>query len=1212
MAPGDGCARTLPRPLPDYMVPSACALLDGAAANAERQGGPAGAARPERRPPRRGTPYVAPRTPVEKAIADLWATCSASTGSACDDNFFELGGHSLLATQVVARVAKLFPGLPTRELTGALLRHPTAEQFVAAVAEAMLAKAMAEPEPVVTSPVPILDRSGPLPLSGGQKRMWFLEELGGHSAEYLVPLYLRLTGPLDVEALRRAVTAVVDRHEVLRTTVLADGDTLAGLVRPVGQFVLPVREVPADQLPTVLAEEAARPINLSTELPIRGLLVRVSPDEHVLCLTVHHIASDAGSRRVLYRELAALYEAFRAGRPDPLPPLAFQYADYAAYLESRADASTMEEHLEFWRDKLAGRAPFEVPPDLTRPPRRSAKGATCHASVGPEVLGALERIARDQGATLFMTLLAATQLLLYRYTGRTDVTLGTTASERESVHDEALVGLFINMLVLPGDLSGTPSFAELVARARDTTLDAYAHQELTFDRLVEALAPERDMSRTPLFQIMMKFDEDSGEPPRFAGLTVADIPVQAPVSKYDLSFEFSRRDGGLAVEIEYDTALYRPETGANLARHLERLLHLVASDPDAPVSRLSLLDDAERAALRAAAEPAPTPFPDGTLHSLVEEQVARTPDAVALVWSGGSLTYRELDDWASRVARLVRASAQTDQAVGVRVDRSPAMVAAVLGVLKAGCAYLPIEPETPVDRAALLLRDSGAPVCLVRPNDPLGQVAEGCEVIAMPEVDEDLPMLEAPVDVAADNLCAVYYTSGSTGRPKGVACPHGAWVNRMHWMQRSHGLRPGDPVLLKTTLTFDDVAVEMLWPLMVGGVVAVLPHGLHRDPRAIIDAAIEFQVVHLQFVPSMLELVLDALTDEDVARLTALRTVLSAGDLLRPGVVGRYFDRFGGRVALETLWGATEVAIDSTQMWLAPHHREGVVPIGRPIDNNSVYVLDEHLDQVPFGVFGELYIGGVGLARGYLNDPARTAAAFLPHPTATGERLYRTGDWGRVRPDGTVYFANRRDDQVKIRGVRTELGEVEAAARSFHRVAQVAVTVFEPVPGDKRLAMYAVPADDGPDFVTALREHLASVLPVYAMPSAIMTLPALPRTTSGKLDRRALPAPEMPEAGAARAPPRDPTEQVIADIFGQVLGIAKVGRDDDFFVLGGHSLLATRAIGRMRQAFSPALPLSILFEQPTVAGAARRVTDFVLAEIEAMSDEEAARLVAGG
>jgi amino acid adenylation domain-containing protein len=595
------------------------------------------------------------------------------------------------------------------------------------------------------------------------------------------------------------------------------------------------------------------------------------------------------------------------------------------------------------------------------------------------------------------------------------------------------------------------------------------------------------------------------------------------------------------------------------------------------------------------------------LHELVVAQARRTPDAEAVTGDGGTLTYAGLDAWSGAVAaRLAGHGAGPDVVVGVLLDRSVPMVPALLGVLRAGAAYLPIEPDTPPARIARLLADSGAAVCLTEPH--LADVVTGAGCHAMPvgpRAGEQAPA----VAVHPDNLVSVYYTSGSTGAPKGVASTHGGWVNRMCWMQRHHPLAPGETVLHKTTLTFDDSAVEIFWPLLTGGRVAVLGAGLHRDPRAIADAMIAHRAVHVNFVPSVLELFLDTLTGADVARMADLRSVLSSGEALRPDLVGRFRERFGDRVPLDNTWGATEVSIDSTCRVCTVDDGVGAgaaVSVGEPIDNNTVLVLDHRFAQQPVGVPGELFIGGTGLARGYLGDPARTAAAFVPHPTEPGARLYRTGDWGRMEADGSLTFLHRRDDQVKIRGVRIELGEVEHALRAHPAVTDAAVLAWTAAPGDKRLAAYVVaPGLTAED----LAEHARRLLPVYAVPGSIAVLEMLPRNASGKLDRRALPPPQAVDAPEIHVAPRTTTEEVLAGIWADVLSRERIGVHDDFFASGGHSLLATRAIGRMRQAFAADLPLTLMFERPTVAGVANAVEEILLAEVTRLSDDEARQLL---
>jgi len=1196
----------LARTLPDYMVPSVLCTLDTLPLT--RNGKVDHRALPEPTPDLADPgERVAPRGEAERLVARIWSDLLDVADVGVHDDFFQLGGHSLVAAQIVARIGELVPGLAVRGLMRDVLRHPTIAAFAAVLAERMvehvLAGAPAAPARPVTTP-----RGSTLPLSLGQKRLWFLDQFVTHSSEYLIPLVLRLSGPLDGTALTAALTEIVARHEILRTSVVVRDDEPVGVVRDASELRVSHAEVTEADLTAAVQAEATRPFDLADGLPIRALLLRLpEPDEHVLCLTVHHMVFDGWSVGLLYDELETLYRAFIDGRPSPLPPLPAQYADVAAHQEARQAEPEFERKLDFWRTELDGAEAFELDPDLTRPSRRTAPGANIAFGVPAETLTALERIGNARGATLFMTLLAVWQTLLHRHTGAVDVTVGTTAAERELLESESLLGLFINMLVLRGDLSGDPTFVELLDRARDRTLDAYAHQDVPFDRLVEELSPERDLARTPIFQVMVKLDSARQRPATLPGLLVTPLDILPIPAKYDIEIGMMLVDGALAAEITYDTALYRPATIDGLITHFGQVLTAIVADPDRRIGELPLMGPAERAEVARLVEQPELPVPSEGLHELFAAQVLRTPDAEAVVGDDGALSYAELDAWSGAVAgRLAEHGVGADQVVGVLLDRSVRMVVALLGVLRAGAAYLPIEPDSPPARIAQLLGDSGAPMCLVEGAELADVVtAAGCRPLPVGEPTG----AQLSVPVHPDNLVSVYYTSGSTGAPKGVASTHGGWVNRMCWMQRHHPLAPGETVLHKTTLTFDDSAVEVFWPLLNGGRVAVLGAGLHRDPRAIADAVIAHRAVHVQFVPSVLELFLDTVTAADVRAMDVLRSVLSSGEALRPELVRRFIDRFGDRVPLDNTWGATEVSIDSTCRVCTDGDGDGggtAVSVGVPIDNNSVLVLDHRFGQQPVGVAGELFIGGIGLARGYLGDPARTAAAFVPHPTRPGERLYRTGDWGRMEPDGSLTFLRRRDDQVKIRGVRIELGEVEHALRAHPAVTDAAVLAWTAAPGDKRLAAYVV----APGLTAAeLTEHARGLLPVYAVPGSVTVLDVLPRNASGKLNRRALPAPAVTRSAQEYVPPRTETEEVLAEIWAQVLTRDRIGAHDDFFAAGGHSLLATRAIGRMRQAFGADLPLTLMFERPTVAGAASAIEEILLAEVARLSDDEARQLL---
>jgi amino acid adenylation domain-containing protein len=1147
-----------------------------------------------------------PRGEVERIVARIWCEVLELDSVDVDEDFFELGGHSLLAARIVARLGELVPGLPVRGVMRDVLRHPTVEEFATVLADRMIANATQQAAPRV----PVIHRGPTLPLSSAQKRLWILDQLGD-GTEFLVPMLLRITGPLDVDVLAAALKEILARHEVLRTGVTAVDDEPVGVVRPATAFTLGVTDVTEPELTAALTAETTRPLDLGHGFPLRARAFRIDPTEHVLCLTMHHMAVDGWSLGLLYDELATLYEAFAAGRPSPLAELTVQYADVAVYQEARQADAEFAAKLDFWRTELAGAEPFELRPDLPRPARRSTtpgRGGRHPFTVPADVVAGLERIAAEHGATLFMTLLAAWQVLLHRYSGADDITVGTTAADRELTESEPLIGFFINMLVLRGDVSGRPSFVDLLARTRERTLEAYAHQDVPFDRLVGELTTDRSPGVSPLFQIVIRFDTTRQRAAELPGLAVRPVLPPAIPVRYDIDLAFVAAADGLAGDLIYDARLYRPETVDALVRHFGTLLAGIVADPAARIDRLPVMDAVERADMSALTARPEVEFPPHCLHELFRDQAARTPDAVAVLAGEDTVTYAELDAWSDAVAgRLAELGAGPDVVVAVLLDRSVAMVAALLGVLKAGSAYLPIEPDTPPARIEQLLADSAAPVCLVEPNLTALAESAGSRALTVPGRTSGVDSEPAAPAVGPDHLVSVYYTSGSTGRPKGVASTHAGWVNRMCWMQRHHPLAPGETVLHKTTLTFDDSAVEIFWPLLAGGRVAVLEAGLHRDPRAIADAVIRYGAVHVQFVPSMLELFLDTVTADDVTRMPALRSVLSSGEALRPELVARFRSAFGAGILLDNTWGATEVSIDSTCRVCRAEDGAGTgaVSVGRPIDNNEVRVLDGWFDEPPVGVAGELCIGGVGVARGYLGDPRRTAEVFVPHPDRPGERLYRTGDWGRVERDGTLTYLRRRDDQVKIRGVRVELGEVEHALRTHPAVTDVAVFAWTAAPGDKRLAAYAA----GRCTPAELLEHARGLLSGYAVPGSITVLDALPRLPNGKLDRRGLPSPELVETSDEYVAPRTATEEVLAGIWASVLGREKVGVDDDFFGIGGHSLLATRAIARMRQVFAADLPLPLIFEQPTVARAAAAVEEVVHAEIAALSDEEARRLL---
>jgi amino acid adenylation domain-containing protein len=1043
-----------------------------------------------------------------------------------------------------------------------------------------------------------------------QQRLWLADQLIQHGAVYLGSTNLRLRGRLDVAALENALRAIVTRHEVLRTSIVEEGGQVVGVLRPAGGFRMVVREVDAAQADAAVRAEAATPIDIGAEPPLRATLLRLDEEDHILCLTVHHAAYDGGSIGIVYQELAALY----SGSEPPSPKR--QYRDVAAEMDAREDSGAFGSLIAERRETLSGRESFELPPDLPRPPVRSGDGRLCHGFTLPAgAVGRLEAIAKAHRATLYLALLAGVHTVLHRYTGRSDVTTGASSSIRMDAASAALIGPFMNLVVIPGDVSGDPTFEELLLRVRDAALDAFDARAVAFDSLVGALRVDRDPAVTPLFQILVDMTVPA-QPPHLPGLDVSVVPAPGAGSKYDLTVEFQRRDdGSVAMAVEWDTALYREQTVRRLMAHLRRVLEAVAEQPSLRTGEIPMLFDEEIAQLHRHAAPVAAEPPAQCLHELFAAQAARTPDAVAVRDGDLTLTYAQLDERSTRIAAgLAALGVGPDMPVGVLMDRSADLVAALLGILKAGGAYLPLDPETPMARAWRLLSAAAATICIVSDAVP-GE--NGCRTV---EVSELLCCTGefTPVESHPEQVCAVYFTSGSTGQPKGVASTHRGWAGQMDNMQRCYGLRPGETVLFKTPLGFDDVAREIFWPLLTGGRIAVLPPGLHRDPRALIDAASRHGVVWLQFVPSMLELFLEEVKPADFGALGKLRHVTSDGDRLRPSLVRAFFAGLGARgVKLNNHWGTTEVSIDSTHHVCEPGDGDEVhdaVTLGKPMAHNEVYLLDRMLRPVPPGFTGELCIGGPGLARGYLHEPGRTAKAFVPHPWRAGERLYRTGDTGRLRPDGSLEYRGRRDHQIKVRGIRVELGEIEAAVRAFAPVSDAVVDTWEAVPGDRRIVAYVLfqdATDGAPDQAAALRAFLGDRLVPAAVPNAIVVLPELPRNPSGKVDRRSLPAPEPGSpSDVPYVEPETETEAALAEIWASVLGVPRLSATEDFFAAGGHSLMVTRAVNRMREAFGVDVSIRVVFEHPTVRAAAIHIEELVIADIEAMTEAEAAGLVA--
>jgi amino acid adenylation domain-containing protein len=1044
-------------------------------------------------------------------------------------------------------------------------------------------------------PLRPVERTEDLPLSFAQARLWFLDQLEPNSPFYNIPAAVQVTGPLDVEALRASLDEIVRRHEALRTTfATVDGRPVQ---RIADELQVPFTLVDLSELPEAEREEeirtravaeAQRPFDLSQGPLLRVSVLRASAAKHVCLLTMHHVVSDGWSMGVFIRELAALYQAISAGRPSPLEGLLVQYADYAVWQREWLAGRVVEEQLDYWQRQL-GDAPaaLEMPTDRPRPAVRSFRGADRPLELSAELTESLRALGRRQGTTLFMTLLGAFQALLSRYSGQEQVYVGTPIAGRNRSEIEGLIGFFVNTLVLRGDLSGNPSFAEFLERVRKTTLEAYAHQDLPFEQLVDHLQLERDLSRTPLFQVMFAFENAPMQDVEVADLSFSALAAPTGTAKFDLTLSLSETAGGLSGSLNYNTDLFEEATVERMIEHFRNLLRAIAEDPGRRLSEFSLLGESERHQILTEWNNTQKVHPtDVCLAQLVEAQVARTPDAVAVVFGEQQLTYRELDERAGQLARYLGSlGARPDAIVAVCMERSAEMVVGLLGVLKAGAAYVPLDPSYPRQRLQFMLQDTEAPILLTQQRlldvFPEHEAKVVCVDAEWEAIARAAPVGRLP-ELDPENLAYLIYTSGSTGHPKGVMVPHRAICNHMLWMHGRFPLAESDRVLQKTPISFDASVWEFWAPLMAGSQLVMADPGAHQDPQSLIDSVIKQSVTTLQVVPTMLRALLDR---KEFAQCTSLRRVFCGGEPLPAELCRRFYDQLDAR--LYNLYGPTEAAIDVTY-WECGEDEEGpTVPIGRPVDNTQVYILDERLEPTPIGVPGELHLGGRQLARGYWKRPELTDEKFVADPfrDAPGARLYRTGDLVRYRNDGRIEFLGRIDRQVKLRGFRIELGEIEAALSAHPDVRQGVAMVREDEPGQERLVAYVVPQDDQMPTPSQLREFLQRDLPPYMVPTTFVMLDALPLTPSGKVDHRSLPAPDglRPEVEAEYVAPRNEVEQQLASIWEEVLNVRPIGIHDNFFHVGGHSLLAVQVISRLRDAFDVDVPLRDLFEHPTVA-----------------------------
>ena len=1205
--------------LPDYMVPAHVVLL------------PRFPLTPNGKLDRKQLPkpdasqwqktYVAPQTSVQQAVATIWADILKVRRVGLDDNFFELGGHSLLATQVMSRIRQqLNVQVPLR----LLFAHNSLRAFVEA-----LGTASANDEPSI----PRIPRDQPLALSFAQQRQWFLWQLEPTSSAYHIPAALRLRGALDRAALQQSFDALVARHESLRTRFVLDNERPLQVIDAPAPLTLAVESVDAgideQALRGLIEAETRRLFDLQRGPLLRVKLLQLGADEHVLILTQHHIVSDAWSMQIMVDDLLQLYAGFSQGQPVALAPLPIQYADYGHWQRQWLAAGEQQRQLDYWLEQLGGEQPIlELPTDHPRPAQQSYRGARLPIVIEPALAEGLKRLAQQHNSTLFMLLLAGFQTLLHRYSGQDDIRVGVPIANRNREETERLLGFFVNTQVLKADIDGNLRFDQLLDQVKQRALGAQAHQDLPFEQLVERLEPARNLSHTPLFQVMFNHaSEARRDLSALPGLSLEQLTWDSGTAQFDLTLDTFEYADGLSAALTYARDLFEPGTIARLGEHWLNLLRAIVAHPAQRIAELPMLDGAQRRVIVEDWNRTYADYPNHVpVHQLIEAQVERDPHAEALVFEGQSLSYAQLNARANQLAHaLIARGIGPDVLVGIAVQRSVEMVVGLLAILKAGGAYVPLDPEYPTERLAYMIEDSGIELLLTQSSllnqlplscgselardggGPVNSDVEGEGHIASKlaptgggvtplvlDGDDawlrDYPTDNPPSRVVAENLAYVIYTSGSTGKPKGAGNSHGALTNRLCWMQQAYGLEAGDSVLQKTPFSFDVSVWEFFWPLMTGVRLVVAAPGDHRDPQKLVSLIERESITTLHFVPSMLQaFVLDA----NVSRCTSLTRIVCSGEALPVDAQQQVFAKLPD-ARLYNLYGPTEAAIDVTH-WTCRDEGRDAVPIGEPIANLMTYILDDELNPVPSGVNGELYLSGQGLARGYHRRPELTAERFVASPFVAGERLYRTGDLARYRPNGVIDYIGRIDHQVKVRGFRIELGEIEARLLE-HAAVREAVVVAQDSRSGKVLSGYVVVQAEATGDWSLLREallvHLRLNLPEHMVPTHLTRLEHMPLSPNGKLDRKALPAPESPAfAHRSYEATTGEIEDTLARIWCELLGMERVGRDDDFFELGGHSLLAVRLVSQLRERLGVELPLPVLFTHPRLADLAREVAE---------------------
>jgi amino acid adenylation domain-containing protein len=1136
---------------------------------------------------------IAPRNEVEEKIAQIWQQVLNIPSLGIDDNFFELGGNSLLATQVISRIRKAF-GVETSLQN--LFQAPTIAQLSQLIA---VDNSQSSSVTYIIQPT---ERTEDLPLSFAQSRLWFIDQYEGANAIYNIFQGLRLEGKLNIEALEKAVNALIVRHETLRTGFLSSEGEPVQIILPQLTLTIPVTDLgelsleeQGLQVQHLVTQESHKPFDLKNPPLLRVSLFRLGATTHVLLLTIHHIIADGWSMGVLNRELSHLYQAACQGVSPSLPALPIQYADFAQWQRNWLQGEVLESQLSYWKQQLGGSLPvLELPTDHPRPAIQTYNGGTIFVELSQDLTNALKALSQQEGVTLFMTLLAAFQILLYRYSGQEDIIVGTPIANRNRQEIEPLIGFFVNSLVLRTNLGGNPSFRELLKQVREVTLGAYTHQDLPFEKLVEEIQPERDLSRNPLFQVWFNMINFTGSTLlKLMDLKAENLLSQEIDSKFDLTLYLENKDKNIYLQLVYNKTLFNADTIEEMSKHFQQLLKVIVRNPEYPISNLSLLTETERYQLscrRNLIQPS-NPFTEflksdikQSIPSRFQQQVEKYPHHFAIKTRNYEWTYEELNQQANNIAQQLLAYLPHEQIrIALLFEHDAPMIAAILGVLKLGQIYVTLDPDYPQDRVSYILEDSLASLILTNDNN-FGKaqdlVGEKLLIINIDQIEITDIYEENNQKISADTIAYLLYTSGSTGQPKGVIQNHGNVIHFIRNYTNNLHISTQDKLTLFSSYSSDAAVIDIFGTLLNGA--TLYPFDLKQEGLANLSQWVREQEITIYHsTPTVYRYFLNSVTDKK--DLEKIRLVVLGGETVVKQDVELYGEYFADDCIFVNGLGCTESSFNLQYLI----NKEIAIPgnsisVGYPFDDTEILLLDS--DRMPTDIIGEIAIRSHHLALGYWRKPELTAEVFLPDPTGGKRRIYRTGDWGRFLPDGSLEFLGRKDFQVKIRGFRIELGEIEAVISKHPDVLNTVTIVREDIPGDKRLIAYIVLQPQGRLTQTELRQLVKQKLPDYMIPSAFVFLEKIPLTPNSKIDRRALPAPDSSRQDTAKAflAPSDELELQLTKIWEKVLARKPIGVRDNFFDLGGHSLLGVKLLAQIQKSFPSNLPLSILFQAPTV------------------------------